>query len=319
MGTPRVRREWRRDLPTETGGWIDGQLLAAFNAAGTDAHRIYSSADAWLECFGAELLLSFKNDVARERVLAGLPPWVEKNQFEHRRLFGRFLPRQNDERSAPVLIEGDAALPMQTVVMENGMRFAIDFSAGYSAGLFLDQRANRAFVRRLGTRRVLNTFAYTCSFSVAAALGGAATTSVDLSQKSLDRGRENFALNGLSLAGHRFYADDVTELLPRLARRGEKFDAIILDPPTFSRGHRGKKWQVERDFEELLVAALEVAEPGASVLLSTNCTRLDRRALEQIARHSLKLARRAGTFHREPPLPDVPAEFAAQTLWLTGK
>jgi 23S rRNA (cytosine1962-C5)-methyltransferase len=206
---------------------------------------------------------------------------------------------------------------METVVEEAGMKFAMDFAAGYSAGLFIDQRANRAFVRRAGGKRLLNTFSYTCSFSVAAALGGALTTSVDLSRKSLDRGRENFALNGVDAeAGHRFYADDVQDLLPRLARKGEQFDAIVLDPPTFSRGNKGRRFQVEHDFEQLLLAALEVAAPQCRILLSTNCTRLTRRSLETIARHCLKLVRRPARFHTEQPLPDVPSEFSAQTLWV---
>ena len=163
---------------------------------------------------------------------------------------------------------------------------------------------------------MLNTFAYTCSFSVAAAIEGAETTSVDLSKKSIDRGGANFALNGIDAAAHTFIADDVLDVLPRLARRGEKFDAIILDPPTFSRGNKGRKWQVEHDFEGLLLAALELAAPKARVLLSTNCTRLNRRALEAIARFCLKTTRRAATLHQEPPLPDVPVPFGAQTLWL---
>ena len=202
------------------------------------------------------------------------------------------------------------------------MKFGLDFGAGYSAGLFLDQRANRAVARTGDVRRLLNTFAYTCSFSVAAALAGAETVSVDLSKKSLDRGRENFALNGLdpiAERGHRFLADDVLEVLPRLARRGEKFDAIILDPPTFSRGNKGRKFQIEHDLEALFLAALEVAAPRARVLLSTNCTRLDRRALESIARYGLKIGRRAGDLHSEPELPDIPAAQCAQTLWVTLK
>src|SRR4029077_8305013 len=108
-------------------------------------------------------------------------------------------------------------------------------NAGYSVGLFVDQRENRRYVREMEPKRLLNCFAYTCSFSVAAAAGGAQTVNVDLLKKNLARGRENFALNALSTADHRFIADDVRPVLRRLARRGEKFDMIILDPPTFSR------------------------------------------------------------------------------------
>lgn len=299
------------------GNWIRGELLTAFAAAGTTAHRVYSSPEAWLERFGENLLLSFKTDAARDRVLTPLPGWAAESGCVYRRVFGKYLPLQNAERIAPVLIEGDPALPLTTVAGENGMRFGLDFAAGYSAGLFIDQRANRALIRSAGVKRLLNTFAYTCSFSVAAALSGAETVSVDLSKKSLDRGRENFALNALDTAGHRFFADDVLEVLPRLARKGEKFDAIILDPPTFSRGNKGRKFQVERDLEALFVAALALAAPGARILLSTNCTRLDRRGLESIARYGLKLARLAGELHAEPSIPDIPADQSARTLWVT--
>jgi 23S rRNA (cytosine1962-C5)-methyltransferase len=297
--------------------WIDGKTLELLENSRTDAHRLFSSSDCWIERLGKDVLISYKHEPELARTLEELCLWQEEHGRSFRRIFARFLPRQNEERAAPVLVEGDAALPMETVVEENGMRFGIDFAAGYSAGLFLDQRANRAFIRRAGVQRLLNSFAYTCSFSVAAALGGATTTSIDLSKKSIDRGRENFGLNGIDPAAHRFYADDVMEVLPRLARKEESFDAIVLDPPTFSRGNKGRRFQVERDFEALLLAALEVATRDARVLLSTNCTRLSRRALENIARFALKASRRSGSFHSEPALPDLPLEFAAETLWLT--
>ena len=297
--------------------WISGEQLAAFSRSATTAHRLCTSPDGWLERFGEDLLLSYKNDTVRTVILAELPSWAEASALRIARVFGKFLPRQNADRIAPELLSGSPAGPMEIVVTEAGMKFALDFAAGYSAGLFIDQRANRAFVRRLAPKRLLNTFAYTCSFSVAAALAGAETTSVDLSKKSIERGRENFTLNGLETKAHHFIADDVLEVLPRLVRRGEKYDVIILDPPTFSRGNKGRKWQVEQDFEALLVTALELAQPGGRLLLSTNCTRLNRPTLESIARYALKMTRRAANMHQEPALPDVPAEAAAQTLWLT--
>jgi hypothetical protein len=189
--------------------------------------------------------------------------------------------------------------------MERGLRFEIDFSGGYSVGLFIDQRENRSFIRTSAPKRMLNCFAYTCSFSVAAAIAGGNTVSVDLSQKSLERGRANFVLNNLPATGHHFIADDVFEVFPRLSRKGEKFDLIVLDPPTFSRSHRGKTFQIESDFEGLVMAALEVADRDCRILLSTNCAALDGRALEVMARYCLKTSRRAGSFHAEPR----PVEF----------
>ncbi len=296
--------------------WITAAQFAALQSARTTAHRLGSSPGGWVERFGEDALLSYKDGETRDALVAELGQWSAENEFRCRRVFGKHLPKHNAERIAPVLLAGAADEALETVVEECGVRFAIDFAAGYSAGLFIDQRANRALVRRAGVRRLLNTFAYTCSFSVVAALAGAETVSIDLSKRSLDRGRANFGLNAIDPAGHRFLADDVLDVLPRLARRGEQFDCIVLDPPTFSRGNKGRRWQVEQGMEELLLAALEVATKDARILLSTNCARLPTRALEQIARHCLKTARRGGSLHREPPLPDVPADLGAQTLWL---
>src|SRR5205085_11370673 len=137
----------------------------------------------------------------------------------------------------------------------------------------------------------LNCFAYTCSFSVAAAAAGAETVNIDLSNKSLQRGRENFSLNSMPTEAHRFIADGVLAVLPRLARKGEKFDTIILDPPTFSRSHRGKTFHVDSDFEALLVSALELVERDGRILLSTNCSTIRDKGLEVMARYCLKLTR----------------------------
>src|SRR6266404_2746412 len=88
-----------------------------------------------------------------------------------------------------------------------------DFGTGYSPVLFLEQREKRRYVRHITPKRLLNCFAYTCSFSVSAAYVGAATLNIDLSKKSLARGRENFALNCLPTIEHRFIADDVRAVL----------------------------------------------------------------------------------------------------------
>jgi 23S rRNA (cytosine1962-C5)-methyltransferase len=105
-------------------------------------------------------------------------------------------------------------------------------------------------------------------------------------------------------------------VLPRLERRGETFDLIVLDPPTFSLGNKGRRWQVEHQLADLLRTALELAAPRAHLLVSTNCTKLDRGTLEQLARFTLRTARRGADFHHEPALPDFPPGAGAQTLWL---
>jgi 23S rRNA (cytosine1962-C5)-methyltransferase len=151
---------------------------------------------------------------------------------------------------------------------------------------------------------------------VCAACSGASTLSIDVSKGYLARGRENFALNNLSTFDHRFIADDVRSVLPRLVRRGEKFDAIILDPPTFSRTPGGKTFRVQHDFETLLTAALPLGERDAHVLVSTNCSALGEHALEVMARYCLKTTRRAATLHRPLPPPDFPLGTGASSIWL---
>ncbi len=291
-------------------------MLRDFAAEQTDAHRLCTAGDGWVERFASDVLISYKNQVAEERLATEFYLWAESAEFQFKRVFARYLPIRNSERQAPRLIKGDAHENLKTVAIERSLRYGIDFAAGYSVGLFVDQRENRRFVRQAVPGKLLNCFSYTCSFSVAAATVDAKTVNIDLSKKSLARGKENFALNSLATIGHQFIADDVFEVLPRLARRGEKFDMIILDPPTFSRSHRGKAFQVERDFEALLLAALEVAERDVRFLLSTNCTELDVYGLELMARFCLKAVRRAGTFHQQPPLPDFPPNTGARTVWL---
>jgi 23S rRNA (cytosine1962-C5)-methyltransferase len=297
-------------------GWVDPGLLRDFQSEGTDSHRLCTIEDGWVERFGSDVLISFKSVLARQQLLEELQTWADSIGFQVRRVFARFIPTKSERRESPALMVGNPGESLQAVATEWCLRFGLDFATGYSPGLFLDQRENRRYVRHIAPRRLLNCFAYTCSFSVYAACSGASTLNIDLSKKYLARGRENFALNNLPTIDHRFITDEVRSVLRRLARRGEKFDAIILDPPTFSRSPEGKTFQVQHDFESLLISALAVAERDAHVLVSTNCSVLSERALEVMARYCLKETRRAATFHRPLPLPDFPPRSGASSVWL---
>ena len=303
--------------PLNTGEWIDRSLLRAFKKEGTDAHRLCTIEEGWAERFGPDILISYKTIAARDRLVFELYIWGKAVDFPVNRVFSRRLPRKNEEREAPKLMFGDENENLKTTATELYLKFGIDFNAGYSVGLFVDQRENRRYVRQAEPERLLNCFAYTCSFSVAAAAAGAQTVNIDLSKKYLARGRENFALNALPTADHRFIADDVRPVLRRLARRAEKFDMIILDPPTFSRSPVGKIFRIDRDFEQVLLAALEVAARDARILLSTNSAALHEHCLEVMARYCLKSARRAGTLRRQPAPADFARGTAASTIWLS--
>lgn len=293
-----------------TAQLITADELAELSKEATNAHRFWTGDVGWVERFDRDFLVSHPNHTEGREIAACVPGWAESLGLGADRVFLRQLVRQPGESDLPVLVSGAAAQDLKSVVLERGLRYGIDFGAGYSAGLFCDQRANRAFLESLKPRRVLNCFAYTCAFSVAAARAGAETLSVDLSKRSLERGRENLRLNGFESGEHRIIADDVLSILPRLARRGEEFDVVILDPPTFSRGAKGRVFRVERDLPDLLDHARSVLAPSGRVLLSTNASEVDVRALD-------KMGRAAGmAVTLVPPPPEYPPGSAAATVWL---
>jgi 23S rRNA (cytosine1962-C5)-methyltransferase len=234
---------------------------------------------------------------------------------------------------SPRHVLGEAA-PEAFTIRENGLRFEIRFGEGYSVGLFLDQRDNRrrllvnhvaagfpAFPAGPTRASVLNLFAYTCGFSVCAARAGARTTSVDLSRKYLDWGRRNFALNGLDAAGHEFLVGDALDWLRRLARRGRRFDAVLLDPPTFSTARRGRAFRAEHDYARLVGAAAPVVAPGGLLFAATNAAELGpEKFLRQIHDALAGAGRRVVSEHYAPQPPDFPISRARpahlKSVWL---
>ena len=88
-------------------GWIDPSLLRDFQAEGTDAHRLCTSQDGWLERFGRDVLISFKSVLARERLLEDVQSWARSSGIQVRRVFARFISRKNEQREPPRLIIGD--------------------------------------------------------------------------------------------------------------------------------------------------------------------------------------------------------------------
>jgi len=292
--------------------WLDQNLAADFEAESTTAFRLAAGPGFWIERYGGTALLSLRPELQTGPILEELLAWAQKSTWVPSRIFCRQLVCSPGEKDTPVLLVGDPSARTSEVVMESGLRFEVDFHSGYNPGLFCDQRANRAHLLELRPGRVLNTFAHTCAFSVAAASVDAETTSVDISKSFLQRGRRNFELNALPLDRHRFVTEDVPTYLRRLANRGESFDAIILDPPTFGRGGAGKTFRIERDFPDLLATALQLARPGAAILLSTNFSEWN---TERLAKDAQRLAPNA-SFQMIPPPPDFFGESPSSTVWL---
>lgn len=197
------------------------------------------------------------------------------------------------DKQAPHCVIGDPP-PGPFSVRELGLNYEIDLTAGYSQGLFLDQRPQRArMMERLQPgQKVLNLFSYTCAFSVAAAARGAVTTSVDLSRPYLEWGKRNFALNALDPDAHFFCRGDSFEWLRRFAKKGRLWDGIVLDPPTFSRNADGKIFRVEQDFAELTALCLSVLAPSGWLLASTNHRGLSPARFRALMEDGAAIARR---------------------------
>ncbi len=195
-------------------------------------------------------------------------------------------------------------------IRENAVQFGVRLDDGLGTGLYLDQRDNRRWLRdNARGLRVLNTFAYTCGFSVAAAVGGARlTVSIDAAQAALTQARANFALNGLDDAKqHDLIRGDVLAWLPKMARRGDQFDIVVLDPPSYAQVD-GVRFQAARDYPQLLATALAVLAPGGRVLACINHAGVDARRFDQLLSDGVRLARRTVRSARAMPQPvDFPA------------
>ena len=161
------------------------------------------------------------------------------------------------------------------VVEENGLRFLVNLSDYLDTGLFLDHRITRQMVKEQSSeKKVLNLFAYTGSFSVYTAAGGAEeVVTVDLSKTYLNWARRNMALNGFTDPEKYIYLHaDVKQYLKEL--KPNYFDLIVMDPPTFSNSKRMEDiLDIQRDHVELINDCLAGLKPGGQLYFSTNFTR----------------------------------------------
>ena len=173
--------------------------------------------------------------------------------------------------------EGMGTAVSERIVKEAGLSFIVNLSDYLDTGLFLDHRPLRARVHAESKgKRVLNLFAYTGSFSVHAAAGGASlVTTVDLSNTYLDWAKRNLAANGFTGPGYPTVRDDVRDFLAGMGAKNEKWDLIVADPPTFS---NSKAFNVDFDvnlhWPDLVTACLGLLAEDGVLYFSTNSRRL---------------------------------------------
>ena len=212
------------------------------------------------------------------------------------------------DREAGNRWHGRNALPKDWTITTAGLRFKLGGTDFGHLGIFPEQRAQWRWIREKvkGERgkvkgegrekggrcvQVLNLFAYSGGSTVAAAQGGAEVCHLDAAKGMVQWARENAALNGL--AGHpiRWIADDAHKFMAREVRRGRRYDAIILDPPTFGHGASGETYKIERDLKTTLDLTRQLlSEHPVFVLFSSHSPGLSCRVAENILGQLFPLA-----------------------------
>lgn len=196
---------------------------------------------------------------------------------------------------------GRGNLPGRWTIETAGIRFRLGGTDFGHLGIFPEQRAQWQWIRRrteaAAERRgaapsVLNLFAYSGGSTMAASQGGAEVCHLDASKGMVDWARENAALNGLSGRPVRWIVDDAVKFMRREIRRGRRYDAIVLDPPSFGRGASGETYKIERDIGETLSLARELLSDSPEfVLFSSHTAGLSPAVAENMFRQLFPAAR----------------------------
>lgn len=198
-------------------------------------------------------------------------------------------------------------------ITENGVRYQVDVKDGQKTGFFLDQKNNRAAIRKLCPgKRVLDCFTHTGSFALNAGMAGADyVLGIDASELGIEQARENARRNNLENRV-RFECADVFEMLPKLEKAGERYDVVILDPPAFTKSRQATKNAV-KGYREINLRGMKLLKDGG-FLATCSCSHfmdaeLFAKTIREAARGAHKRLRQA-EFHTQAP--DHPILWAAE-------
>lgn len=283
----------------------------------TDAYRLVNGEGDGLpgltvDCYGDYLMVQLYTP-AWDRFLPILLQ-VLRQQLQPKGIYRKLRPQETRKLEASSktkayseLCWGDAA-PVPLVVQENGLDFQVDLREGLNTGLFPDQRCNRQdLMRRAPGKRVLNLFAFTGAFSVAAAAAGAKqVTSVDVSATYLNQAKENFSINRLNPKRHEFIVGDVFKELTKMQQAGKRFDIILFDPPSFSTT-RKSRFSTHGGTARLVAETLPLLEEGGLLISSSNHQKVDMSAyLKELRRGALQVGCELRTIYRGSQPEDFP-------------
>ncbi len=259
-------------MNTDALAVLQQQLTTALHTPPTETRRLFHGRGRcwpgleqitvdWLQ--GVLLVSLFREPAADELAalkpllltLAQATPQVHSLILQH-----RYLPD-----SAAEWLLGE---PVDTwFIDEDGLRYQLDLGRKQNIGLFLDMRYGRQWVREQApSKRVLNLFAYTCGFSLAAIAGGAEhVVNLDMARAALSRGRDNHRLNGHDLDRVSFLGHELFKSWGKV-KRGGPYDLVIIDPPSFQRG----SFVLTQDYRKVLRKLPELLTEGGVVLACVN-------------------------------------------------
>ncbi len=231
----------------------------------------------------------------RTRLIAALQ--ARQAEIDPGQPLNAVLQTRVEGRSETQILAG--AVPEPHEVTEDGARYRVNLMRGQNHGLFLDMAEGRRWVRAHAQgHKVLNLFAYTCAFSVAALQGGAKeVVNLDMAQGALTTGQQNHQLNGI-LSGAKFLAHDLFSSWGKVNRMGP-YGLVIMDPPSHQKG----SFVANKDWPRLLRRLPDLLRPGGRALLCLNAPEIPERFLPDL------LAREAPELVLEQRLPN-PAAFA---------
>ena len=283
-------------LPKTTAELLQAQRL--FHGRGHAYQGLHHVTIDWLPpvilitLFAPETLPDI--EVLADHLLSRLPMCTSV-QLQHRY-----------QLSGPIdIIRGNAIT--QLVIQEDNLHYTINLWQTRNTGLFLDMRNGRKWVQEHSQdKRVLNLFAYTCGFSVAAIAGNARSVlNVDISSAALNVGRENHRLNQQALDRVQFEKLNIFKSFSRFKKRGP-FDLLICDPPTLQKG----SVDIEKDYPKILRRLDQFMVPDATLLLCLNAPSLGR---DYLLDHIAALAPQYTLAHEIKP-PDVYLEAQGKGL-----
>jgi 23S rRNA (cytosine1962-C5)-methyltransferase len=297
-----VRRFRPDDGPLDQA-WLDGVLdrAAALRHVvvdpETDAFRLCNAECDGLPGVRVDWWRSFAVVVLDSPSLQALVPkvvaWLEDRRKPRGIVVARRRdPRDRDRPDAPAELVAGHPPRGPVRVRERAIELDVYPLEAPDVGMYPDMREVRAWLEpHWGGARVLNTFAYTGAFSVAAAKYGASeVVSVDLSRGALERAEANFAANGLQEFEHEVLVEDTFKALDRFRRTGRRFDRVILDPPSYSRGV--EVFSASRDYPRLVAAAARVTDPDGWIVAASNLGELSPKVFDGLILEGLRKAGR---------------------------